>query len=65
MRAIIQRVISASVTGKLIDLPSYPWIKQVMNYSLISDKNHLAVDNEIISKIGRGFMVLVGIATGV
>lgn len=55
MRAIIQRVSSASVTGQ---------------FPLLLPQNSLwnflwnAVDNEVVSRISEGLMVLVGIGVG-
>jgi D-Tyr-tRNAtyr deacylase len=54
MRAIIQRVASASVTGELICLSLYP------KFCL----KVISVNSEVISQISRGLMVLVGIGAG-
>lgn len=53
MRAVVQRVVSASVTGESALLPT--------KIIVLIRK---AVNNEIISQISRGLMVLVGIGTG-
>ena len=53
MRAVVQRVISASVTGEVC----YSAQRRQLTSSC-------PVDNEVISSIGRGVMILVGIGTG-
>ena len=53
MRAVIQRVASASVTGEASDF------KALVIFLII-----LIVDGDVISKISKGLMVLVGIGTG-
>ena len=52
MRAVVQRVASASVTGALYDSGSR------------CETEHESVDNEVVSHISRGLMVLVGIGRG-
>jgi D-Tyr-tRNAtyr deacylase len=54
MRAVVQRVLSASVTGLFLCLHVVSAL--VENRSL--------VDSEIVSEISRGLMVLVGIGVG-
>ena len=57
MRAVIQRVANASVTGMPVP-------------SLLAERNSLIkaltalVNDEVISSIGKGLMVLVGIGKG-
>jgi len=56
MRAVVQRVLSASVTGLFFFLSwtsSSPRIERVVS-----------VNNEVVSEISRGLMVLVGIGVG-
>lgn len=55
MRAVIQRVKSASVTGTVslqLNVQDRPFHTHTF---------HLEVDSELISSISRGLMVLVGI----
>ena len=54
MRAVVQRVKSASVTG--ISLCSHREVILIM-----LTRSFFKVDNEVISSISRGLMVLVGI----
>lgn len=54
MRAVIQRVASASVSGETTT------IERTWTSAKPSD----VVDGEVISKISRGLMVLVGIESG-
>jgi D-Tyr-tRNAtyr deacylase len=53
MRAVIQRVTSASVTGGLGSC-----FREIISCRIA------LVDGEVISKIAKGLMVLVGIGTG-
>jgi D-Tyr-tRNAtyr deacylase len=53
MRAVVQRVLSASVTGLFLSSIIYT---DVMNFA--------SVDNQTVSEISRGLMVLVGIGVG-
>lgn len=57
MRAVIQKVTSASVTGGFGSVRIF-W-RQTISYRVIR-----LVDGEVISKIAKGLMVLVGIGTG-
>ncbi len=57
MRAVIQRVTSASVTGAY----STKYVAIGVPHKSVC---FIAVDSETVSSIGRGLMVLVGIGTG-
>ena len=57
MRAVIQRVTSASVAGAF----SMQRVAIVLSHNLLY---FIVVDSETVSSIGRGLMVLVGIGTG-
>lgn len=64
MRAIIQRVSAASVTGMFNLAPNAPKVI-VLSISQAQQITSLyAVNNEMISQISQGLMVLVGIGTG-
>ena len=56
MRAVVQRVLSASVTGSFFPPNIF--------HALVKCFASLAVNNEIVSEISRGLMVLVGIGVG-
>jgi D-Tyr-tRNAtyr deacylase len=53
MRAVVQRVLSASVTGLFFSSIIYT---DVVNFA--------SVDSQTVSEISRGLMVLVGIGVG-
>lgn len=53
MRAVVQRVLSASVTGLFFSSLIYT---DVINFA--------SVDSQTVSEISRGLMVLVGIGVG-
>ncbi|KAI0053943.1 D-tyrosyl-tRNA deacylase [Auriscalpium vulgare] len=55
MKAVVQRVLTASVSGTVLFLAS-GWPADIAH-------DHLAVDNEVVSQISRGLMVLVGIGS--
>ena len=55
MRAVVQRVLSASVTGSF---------SPNVFHALVERSASLAVNSEIVSEISRGLMVLVGIGVG-
>jgi D-Tyr-tRNAtyr deacylase len=53
MRAVVQRVLSASVTGLFLSGIIYT---DIVNFA--------SVEGETVSEISRGLMVLVGIGVG-
>jgi D-Tyr-tRNAtyr deacylase len=56
MRAVVQRVLSASVTGSTL-------FSLIVVYALV-EECLVSVNSEIVSEISRGLMVLVGIGVG-
>jgi D-Tyr-tRNAtyr deacylase len=60
MKAIVQRVMKASVIGKTLNSESdiFAMYNCVMSYIYLL----LAVEDEVISSIGKGLCVLIGIS---
>ena len=62
MRAVVQRVTSANVVGEPLSARTH--LLLVAGFLTSHVPRGLSVDNQVISSIGRGLMVLVGIGTG-
>jgi hypothetical protein len=57
MKAVIQRCLSASVTGER----SHWLTSSLTSLTLTSPRSRLQVDNQVISSISQGLLVLIGI----